>query len=214
MLMAQAIRPPASPVGSVLSDTHSMNPGNGASSSILPGSEEGIGGQHGFPDTLAFTAIYNEWIETLLSSMLDDTGLRLAVEQAMARPKTAALLPAYQQPSLRRGTSSRSAPRKASPSRLGAHSTKKAIRPRIPRPGSRASGRKCPLAKTTAAAILPTSRVGTTESFCSCNARTDKNRLQRPNFGARARRLLHQDHTWAAMRRSKLHLVASAIISA
>ena len=49
MLMAQAIRPPASPVGSVLSDTHSMSPGNGASSSILPGSEEGIGGRHGFP---------------------------------------------------------------------------------------------------------------------------------------------------------------------
>ena len=88
MLMAQAIRPPASPVGSVLSDTHSMSPGNGASSSILPGSEEGIGGRHGFPDTLAVTAVYNEWIETLLTSMLDDTGLRLAVEQAMARPKT------------------------------------------------------------------------------------------------------------------------------
>jgi hypothetical protein len=63
MLMAQAIRPPASPVGSVLSDTHSMNPGNGASSSILPGSEEGIGGRHGCPHTLAATVIYNEWIE-------------------------------------------------------------------------------------------------------------------------------------------------------
>ena len=63
MLMAQAIRPPAPPVGSVLSDTHSMNPGNGASSSILPGSEEGIGGRHGFPHTLAVTVIYNEWIE-------------------------------------------------------------------------------------------------------------------------------------------------------
>ena len=40
-----------------------MNPGNGASSSILPGSEEGIGGRHGFPHTLAVTVIYNEWIE-------------------------------------------------------------------------------------------------------------------------------------------------------
>ena len=68
-----------------------MNPGNGASSSILPGSEEGIGGRHGCPHTLAATVIYNEWIETLLTSMLDDTGLRLAVELAMARPKTAAL---------------------------------------------------------------------------------------------------------------------------
>src|SRR3984893_17789924 len=103
MLMAQAIRPPASPVGSVLSDTHSMNSGNGASSSILPGPEERIGGRHGFPHTLAVTAVHNEWIETLLTSMLDDTGLRLAVEQAMARPKTAALLPVHQQPSLRRG---------------------------------------------------------------------------------------------------------------
>ena len=138
MLMAQAIRPPASPVGSVLSDTHSMNSGNGASSSILPGPEEGIGGRHGFPHTLAVTAVHNEWIETLLTSMLDDTGLRLAVEQAMARPKTAALLPVHQQPSLRRGTSSRSAPRKASRSHSAGHSTERAIRPRIPRPGSRA----------------------------------------------------------------------------
>jgi len=51
-----------------------MNPGNGASSSILPGSEEGIGERHGFPHTLAVTVIYNEWIETLLASALDDTG--------------------------------------------------------------------------------------------------------------------------------------------
>ena len=51
--MAQAMRPPASPVGSVLSDTHSMNPWNGASSSILSGSEEGIGGRHALPRTSA-----------------------------------------------------------------------------------------------------------------------------------------------------------------
>ena len=68
-----------------------MNPWNGPSSSILPGSEEGIGGRHGFPGTLAGADVYNEWIETLLTSTLDDTGLRLAVEQAMARPKTASL---------------------------------------------------------------------------------------------------------------------------
>ncbi|MEA2845503.1 MAG: (2R)-3-sulfolactate dehydrogenase [Rhodospirillaceae bacterium] len=43
------MRPPASPVGSVLSSTHSMNPWDGASSSILPGSEEGIGGRHALP---------------------------------------------------------------------------------------------------------------------------------------------------------------------
>ena len=80
-----------------------MNPWNGASSSILPGSEEGIGGRHGFPGTLAGADVYNEWIETLLTSMLDDTGLHLADEQAMARPKTVSLLSAHQQPSLRRG---------------------------------------------------------------------------------------------------------------
>jgi hypothetical protein len=83
--MAQAMRPPASPVGSVLSDTHSMNPWNGASSSILPGPEESIGERHGFPGTLAGADVHNEWIETRLTSMLDDTGLRLAVEQAMPR---------------------------------------------------------------------------------------------------------------------------------
>ena len=116
MLMAQAIRPPASPVGSVLSDTHSMSPGNGASSSILPGSEEGIGGRHGCPTRSRSPSSTTSGSKTLLTSMLDDTGLRLAVEQAMAQPKTAALLPAHQQPSLwrRRGASSRSAPRKAS----------------------------------------------------------------------------------------------------
>jgi hypothetical protein len=64
-----------------------MNPGNGASSSILPGSEEGIGGRHGFPDTLAVTAVYNEWTETLLTSMLDDTALRLAEGHPTADPK-------------------------------------------------------------------------------------------------------------------------------
>jgi hypothetical protein len=37
------------------------------------------------PGTLAGADVYNEWIETRLTSMLDDTGLRLAVEQAMAR---------------------------------------------------------------------------------------------------------------------------------
>jgi hypothetical protein len=36
-----------------------MNPGNGASSSILPGSEEGIGGRHGLPGTLAGADVYN-----------------------------------------------------------------------------------------------------------------------------------------------------------
>jgi hypothetical protein len=126
--MAQAIRPPASPVGSVLSDTHSMNPGNGASFSILPGSEEGIGGRHGFPTRSRSPSSTTSGSKTLLTSMLDDTGLRLAVEQAMARPKTAALLPAHQQPSLRRrrGASSRSAPRKASRSHSAGHSTERA----------------------------------------------------------------------------------------
>jgi hypothetical protein len=47
------MRPPASPVGSVLSSTHSMNPWDGASSSILPGSEEGIGGRRALPRTSA-----------------------------------------------------------------------------------------------------------------------------------------------------------------
>ena len=92
-----------------------MNPGNGASSSILPGSEEGIGGRHGFPNTLAVTAVYSEWIETLLTSMLDDTDLRLAVEQAMAAKDGGAFAdaPTAITSGRRRGTSSRSAPRKA-----------------------------------------------------------------------------------------------------
>ncbi len=105
------MRPPASPVGSVSSDTHSMNPRNGASSSIRPGSEEGIGGRHGFPGMLAGADVYNEWIEILLTSMLDDAGLRLAVEQAMTRPKTVSLLPASPTAitsARRHGTSSRS----------------------------------------------------------------------------------------------------------
>jgi hypothetical protein len=34
-------------------------------------------------------------METLRTSMLDDAGLRLAVAQATARPKTAWLLPAH-----------------------------------------------------------------------------------------------------------------------
>jgi hypothetical protein len=91
-----------------------MNPWNGPSSSILPGSEEGIGGRHGFPGTLAGADVYNEWIETLLTSMLDDTGLCLAVEQAMARPKRRCFSPASSTAitsARRRGTSSRSAPR-------------------------------------------------------------------------------------------------------
>jgi len=138
MLMAQAIPPPASPVGSVLSDTLSMSPGNGASSSILPGSEEGIGGRHTVSPHARVHRSLQRVDETLLTSMLDDTGLRLAVEQAMARPKTAALLPAHRLPSLWRSTSSRSAPRKASRSHSAGHSTERAIRPRIPRPGSRA----------------------------------------------------------------------------
>src|SRR5260370_38365733 len=88
-----------------------MNPRNGASSSIRPGSGEGMGGRHAFPGMLAGADVYNEWIEILLTSMLDDAGLRLAVEQAMTRPKTVSVLPASPTAitsARRHGTSSRS----------------------------------------------------------------------------------------------------------
>ena len=78
------MRPPASPVGSVLSDIHSMNPSNGESSSIVPGSEKGSGAPR-FAGAFVGAAGCNEWIETLLPSMPDDTRLRLTVEQAMGR---------------------------------------------------------------------------------------------------------------------------------
>ena len=61
-----------------------MNPWNGASSSILPCSEEAIGGRHDFPGTstidpvaLAGADVCNERIETLPTAMLDDAGMRL-----------------------------------------------------------------------------------------------------------------------------------------
>jgi hypothetical protein len=67
--------------------------------------------------------------------MLDDAGLRLAVEQVMARPRTAALLPAHQQPSLRRGGVAHRAGRRpeGKPIPLGWALDREAIRPRIPR---------------------------------------------------------------------------------
>jgi hypothetical protein len=117
MLMAQAIRPPASPVGSVLSDTHSMNPGNGASSSILPGSEEGIGGRHGCPHTLAATVIYNEWIENTADL---DAGRHRFAPRRRAGDGAA-----------KDGGAFAGAP-------TAGHSTERAIRSRIPRPGARA----------------------------------------------------------------------------
>jgi len=140
MLMAQAIRPPASPVGAVLSDTHSMNPGNGASSSILPGSEEGIGGRHSFPHTLAVTAVHNEWIEN--TAELDAGRYRFAPRRragdgAAKDGGAFAGAPTAITSARRRGTSSRSAPRKARSHSAG-HSTERAIRPRIPKLGSRA----------------------------------------------------------------------------
>jgi hypothetical protein len=207
MLMAQAIRPPASPVGSVLSDTHSMNPGNGASSSILPGSEEGIGGRHGSPTRSRSSSSTTSGSKTLLTSMLDDTGLRLAVEQAMARPKRrrfcrrtngwaldreghpitdpkagleGQILPAielvvtaptgtrmgFEASSLfvdegDKPGSARLSGHRSGGRRQAAKSTRSALKPAF----GHAAGRKCPLARATAAAILPTGRVGKTESF-------------------------------------------------
>jgi len=48
MMMPQATRSPALPVGSVLSDIPSMNSWHGSSSTILPGFEEAIDGQRCF----------------------------------------------------------------------------------------------------------------------------------------------------------------------
>ena len=210
MLMAQAIRPPASPVGSVLSDTHSMNPGNGASSSILPGSEEGIGGRHGFPHTLAATAVYNEWIEN--TADLDAGRYRFAPRRragdgaakdggAFAGAPTAGHFDSDGHPITdpkagRRGPSCRPIElgwsRRLTGARMGfeaqllsssmkgispgcgqafwcidrgrrraAKSTRSASKPAF----GHAAGRKCPLARATAAAILPTGWAGRTESF-------------------------------------------------
>jgi hypothetical protein len=114
------MRPPASPVGSVLSDTHSMNPGNGACSSILPGSEEGIGGRHGFPDRN--------------TADLDAGRCRFAPRRrtgdGAAKDGVAfSGAPTAITSARRRGTSSRSAPRAWSASPW-------ATRPRLCRPGA------------------------------------------------------------------------------
>jgi hypothetical protein len=78
VLLAQAMRPPASPVGSVLFDIHSMNPSNGESSSIVPASEKGSGAAR-FAGALVGAAGRNERIETLLPPTPHDAGLRLTV---------------------------------------------------------------------------------------------------------------------------------------
>jgi hypothetical protein len=183
MLMAQAIRPPASPVGSVLSDTHSMNPGNGASSSILPGSEEGIGGRHGFPHTLAVTVIYNEWIEN--TADLDAGRYRFAPRRragdgaakdggAFAGAPTAITSAAAWRIQPFGTQEGKPIPLGWALDREGhpttdpkaglegaAKSTRSALKPAF----GHAAGRKCPLARATAAAIWPTGRAGRAESF-------------------------------------------------
>jgi hypothetical protein len=188
MLMAQAIRPPASPVGSVLSDTHSMSPGNGASSSILPGSEEGIGGRHGFPtrsrSPLSTTSGRN-------TADLDAGRYRFAPRRragdgaakdggAFASAPTAITLARHIEPvGAQEGKPiplgwafDREGHPTADPKAglegpmLPARAKGATRRSPAPEPAfGHAAGRKCPLAKGTAAAILPTGRAGRTESF-------------------------------------------------
>ena len=185
--MAQAIRPPASPVGSVLSDTHSMSPGNGASSSILPGSEEGIGGRHGFPtrsrSPLSTTSGRNRprcWTIPVCASpssrrwrgqrrrrfcQRTDCHHFGAAHRAGRRPGRQA------DPTRlgirQRGPSDRGSQGRArGPNAVGARAKGATRRSPAPEPAfGHAAGRKCPLAKGTAAAILPTGWAGRTESF-------------------------------------------------
>ena len=65
-----------------------------------------------------------------------------------------------------------------------------------------------------AATILPTGTAQEGLKVSEVTMQTLENHLQRLNFAARAGGLLHQDHTWATMRHCRLHLVASAKISA
>jgi hypothetical protein len=85
--------------------------------------------------------------------------------------------------------------------------------------GSEPCSRPCRRSKnaprrTSAAPILPTGAHGKGRIFMKSICNNCKNGLQGPNFGPLQGGLLHQDHTWAAMRQRSLHLVASAKISA
>jgi hypothetical protein len=68
--------------------------------------------------------------------------------------------------------------------------------------------------RTNAATILPTGARRKGRLFMKSICNNCKNGLPGRNFGRLQGGLLHQDHTWAAIRQGRLHLVASAKISA